>query len=244
MLGGLHMARVRVYACTRVRTRTCATCRSRASMWPSKSSRRARVRAAARRSDATQRRNAACVRVRARSACVCNHHPRITRVMRAGLRTRADDDIVRKTTLREVKILRLLRHGNIVSLREAFRRKGKLYLVFEYVEKNLLEVLENFQGGLPQESVRRYIFQLACAIEWCHRNSVIHRGTCGPCMCAGSAGVRPRACVCLACAQGARGCGRGRDHDRSHRRHCAALHCAALRTRPARMVQTSSPRTC
>ena len=33
---------------------------------------------------------------------------------------------VRKTTLREVKILRMLRHNNIVSLKEAFRRKGKL----------------------------------------------------------------------------------------------------------------------
>jgi len=40
-----------------------------------------------------------------------------------------EDDVVRKTTLREVKILRMLRHANIVSLREAFRRKGKLYLV-------------------------------------------------------------------------------------------------------------------
>ena len=49
---------------------------------------------------------------------------------------------MRKTTMREVKILRQLRHPSIVSLLEAFRRKGKLYLVFEYVEKNLLEVLE------------------------------------------------------------------------------------------------------
>lgn len=91
------------------------------------------------------------------------------------VRVSADDDIVRKTTLREVKILRLLRHPNIVSLREAFRRKGKLYLVFEYVEKNLLEVLESHQGGLPQEMVRRVVFQLCRAIEWCHRNNVIHR---------------------------------------------------------------------
>ena len=44
-----------------------------------------------------------------------------------------DDEVVRKTTLREVKILRMLRQPNIVSLKEAFRRKGKLYLVFEYV---------------------------------------------------------------------------------------------------------------
>lgn len=44
-----------------------------------------------------------------------------------------DDEAVRKTTLREVKILRMLRHKTIVELREAFRRKEKLYLVFECV---------------------------------------------------------------------------------------------------------------
>lgn len=67
---------------------------------------------------------------------------------------RQDDEIVKKTTLREVKVLRMLRHPNIVSLKEAFRRKGKLYLVFEYVEKNLLEVLEDNPDGLPFEAVR------------------------------------------------------------------------------------------
>lgn len=86
-----------------------------------------------------------------------------------------DDDIVRKTTLREVKILRMLKHPNIVDLREAFRRKGKLYLVFEYVHNNLLEVLEERPNGLDEELVRRYIFQLCMAIYWCHSNNVIHR---------------------------------------------------------------------
>ena len=88
----------------------------------------------------------------------------------------ADDEAVRKTTLREVKILRLLRHKTIVELREAFRRKEKLYLVFEYVENNLLELLEEHPNGLDAETVRRYIFQLCLAIEHCHRNNVIHRG--------------------------------------------------------------------
>jgi cyclin-dependent kinase-like len=98
---------------------------------------------------------------------------------------------VRKTTLREVKMLRMLRQENIVNLIEAFRRKGKLvsarppaggptagaggspaasrsrppaanarraatpqYLVFEYVDKTLLEVLEESPGGLAPEQVR------------------------------------------------------------------------------------------
>jgi serine/threonine protein kinase len=45
-----------------------------------------------------------------------------------------DDEAFKKTTLREVRILRMLRHRNIVTLIEAFRRKGILFLVFEYVD--------------------------------------------------------------------------------------------------------------
>lgn len=57
---------------------------------------------------------------------------------------------MRKTTLREVKILRMLRHPNIVSLREAFRRKGKLYLVGELtaMQCSLLSVARTAGGSL------------------------------------------------------------------------------------------------
>ncbi|KAI8464500.1 MAG: flagellar associated protein [Monoraphidium minutum] len=86
-----------------------------------------------------------------------------------------EDDIVRKTTLREVKMLRMLRQENIVDLKEAFRRKRKLYLVFEYIEHTLLQVLEASPGGLPPEAVRRYIWQLVRALRWCHGHGVVHR---------------------------------------------------------------------
>ena len=47
----------------------------------------------------------------------------------------SENEDVRQTTLRELKVLRALKQENIVELREAFRRRGKLYLVFEYVER-------------------------------------------------------------------------------------------------------------
>ena len=53
--------------------------------------------------------------------------------------------------------------------------KNRLYLVFEYMEKNLLEVLEERPSGLEPEAVRKYIYQLLKAIEFCHKNNVIHR---------------------------------------------------------------------
>lgn len=69
----------------------------------------------------------------------------------------------------------MLKHENIVQLKEAFRRKGRLYLVFEYVEKNLLELLEEKPGGFQPSQIRSLIFQLCVAIEYCHRQEIIHR---------------------------------------------------------------------
>ena len=87
-----------------------------------------------------------------------------------------DDAKVSKTMMREVRLLRLLSHGdNIVTLHEAFRRKGRLYLVFEYAERNMLELLEHAQQGVPDWQVRMYTFQLLKAIAWCHEHGVLHR---------------------------------------------------------------------
>lgn len=86
-----------------------------------------------------------------------------------------EDEVVRRTTLREIKILRIMRHENIVQLKEAFRRKGKLYLVFEFVDKSMLDVLEANPNGVDSETVRVLTCQLARAIEYCHRHDVIHR---------------------------------------------------------------------
>eukprot|EP00406_Dinophysis_acuminata_P080288 CAMPEP_0179252982 /NCGR_PEP_ID=MMETSP0797-20121207/22490_1 /TAXON_ID=47934 /ORGANISM="Dinophysis acuminata, Strain DAEP01" /LENGTH=319 /DNA_ID=CAMNT_0020960819 /DNA_START=142 /DNA_END=1098 /DNA_ORIENTATION=+ len=86
-----------------------------------------------------------------------------------------EDEVVRKTTLREVKILRIMKHENIVQLKEAFRRKGKLYLVFEFVEKSMLDVLELNPNGVDTETVRTLTCQLARAISYCHQHDVIHR---------------------------------------------------------------------
>ncbi|XP_020558331.1 cyclin-dependent kinase-like 5 isoform X5 [Oryzias latipes] len=86
-----------------------------------------------------------------------------------------ENEEVKETTLRELKMLRTLKQENIVELKEAFRRRGKLYLVFEYVEKNMLELLEELPTGVPTEKVRSYIFQLIKAIHWCHKHDIVHR---------------------------------------------------------------------
>eukprot|EP00992_Anisonema_acinus_P012831 TRINITY_DN8380_c0_g1_i1.p1 TRINITY_DN8380_c0_g1~~TRINITY_DN8380_c0_g1_i1.p1 ORF type:complete len:666 (-),score=147.70 TRINITY_DN8380_c0_g1_i1:157-2154(-) len=86
-----------------------------------------------------------------------------------------EDEQVRKTALREVRILKQLKHDNIVNLVEVFRRKGKLYLVFEYVEKTILEELEKHPYGLSELEVKKCTWQLLKGVEYCHDNNIIHR---------------------------------------------------------------------
>jgi len=86
-----------------------------------------------------------------------------------------EDEIARKTIMREVRMLRLLNHQNIVKLYEAFKRKGRLYLVFEYIDKNLLEVLEENICGIDPKRLRLYVYQMIKGVCFCHRSNVVHR---------------------------------------------------------------------
>lgn len=48
-------------------------------------------------------------------------------------------------------------------------------MVFEFVDKTLLEILEERTTGLQSHLVKQYIFQLLKAIDYCHMMNVVHR---------------------------------------------------------------------
>ena len=77
--------------------------------------------------------------------------------------------------MREVKLLKILKHSSVVELKEAFRKKGIVYLVFEYVQNNLLEVLEKSPEGLEPELIRLYMYQLLKGLAYMHSLNSIHR---------------------------------------------------------------------
>lgn len=52
------------------------------------------------------------------------------------------DETIRKICVREVKALRQCNHENIIRLEETFKRKDKLHLVFKFVDRTLLDILE------------------------------------------------------------------------------------------------------
>ena len=85
------------------------------------------------------------------------------------------DKLVQKTMKRELAMLQLLRHENVVEFKESFVSKGNFFLVFEYVEKNLLEVLEESPHGLSPKLIRSLVYQMCKAVSYLHKNNMIHR---------------------------------------------------------------------
>ncbi|KAL9972819.1 hypothetical protein ACROYT_G019198 [Oculina patagonica] len=86
-----------------------------------------------------------------------------------------DDKMVRKIALREIRMLKQLRHDNLVNLIEVFRRKKRLFLVFEFVDHTVLDELERYPNGLDENTVRKVLWQVLRAIEFCHNHNIIHR---------------------------------------------------------------------
>ncbi|KAE9552176.1 hypothetical protein FO519_004623 [Halicephalobus sp. NKZ332] len=86
-----------------------------------------------------------------------------------------EDPAIKKIALREIRMLKQLKHPNLVNLIEVFRRNKKLHLVFEHCERTVLDDLEKNPSGCPEYFTKKVIFQLLNAIQFCHTHNCIHR---------------------------------------------------------------------
>uniref|UniRef100_A0A8D8X3V1 cyclin-dependent kinase n=1 Tax=Cacopsylla melanoneura TaxID=428564 RepID=A0A8D8X3V1_9HEMI len=86
-----------------------------------------------------------------------------------------EDPLIRKIALREIRLLKALKHPNLVNLLEVFRRKKKLHLVFEFCDHTVLNELENHPHGLPWDLIKQITWQVLRGVSYCHRHACIHR---------------------------------------------------------------------
>ncbi|CAH8494252.1 unnamed protein product [Dicrocoelium dendriticum] len=86
-----------------------------------------------------------------------------------------DDPDIRKMAMREIRMLKRLKHPNLVNLIEVFRKKKRLHLVFEYIDNTLLNELEQRPCRLDATKIKKITWQLLLAIEFCHHSNCIHR---------------------------------------------------------------------
>lgn len=89
------------------------------------------------------------------------------------------------TAVREIKIISQLNHKNIVNLREIvtdkqnavdFRRdKGSFYLVFEYMDHDLMGLLESGMVDFNELNNACIMRQLLDGLNYCHKKNFLHR---------------------------------------------------------------------
>lgn len=78
---------------------------------------------------------------------------------------------------REINILKLLKHPNIVELYESIHDEanGKVYLVLELVNGGELFDYIVARGRVKEKEARKLFRQIISAVEYCHGNLIVHR---------------------------------------------------------------------
>ncbi|KAL8139277.1 LOW QUALITY PROTEIN: hypothetical protein V2J09_005298, partial [Rumex salicifolius] len=78
---------------------------------------------------------------------------------------------------REIRILRMLDHPNVMKLEclVTSRVSGSLYLVFEYMEHDLAGLAARPGVKFTESQIKCYMQQLFRGLEHCHKRGVLHR---------------------------------------------------------------------
>lgn len=85
------------------------------------------------------------------------------------------------TALREIKLLKMLSHPNILQLQEMAierskgRKKPSMYMVTPYMEHDLSGLLENPNVHFTEPQIKCYMLQLLEGVRYLHGNSILHR---------------------------------------------------------------------
>lgn len=75
---------------------------------------------------------------------------------------------------REIAVMKLVKHPNVLQLHEVMASKTKIYFVIEYAKGDEL-FKKVAKGRLKEDVARKYFQQLISAVDFCHSRGVYHR---------------------------------------------------------------------
>lgn len=78
-------------------------------------------------------------------------------------------------TARESAIVSLVNHPYICGMRDVVRTTYHWYMLFEYVNGGQMLDYIISHGKLKEKQARKFARQIASALDYCHRNSIVHR---------------------------------------------------------------------
>ena len=86
-----------------------------------------------------------------------------------------DDEGVPSSALREICLLKELKHKNIVRLYDVLHSEKKLTLVFEHCDQDLKKYFDSLNGEIDPDLVKSFMYQLLRGLAFCHSHNVLHR---------------------------------------------------------------------
>ena len=87
----------------------------------------------------------------------------------------ASDDGIPQTSIREIAVLQKVQHPHVVRLLEVKATRQDVSLVFEFAEMDLAHYQKSVHGAMAPKIIKSLTQQLMLGIEYCHRNSIMHR---------------------------------------------------------------------
>lgn len=85
------------------------------------------------------------------------------------------DEGIPATAIREIAILKEMKHKNVVDLLSVIHTEAKLTLVFEYLDMDLKKYIDSKQGKLTPKEVKSFMGQLMTGLTYIHNKRVLHR---------------------------------------------------------------------
>ncbi|OZJ03112.1 Cyclin-dependent kinase 5 [Bifiguratus adelaidae] len=79
------------------------------------------------------------------------------------------------TAIREISLLKELKHNNILRLYDVLHTEKKLTLVFEYLDSDLKKFLDMYGGDIDPITIKQLMYQLLQGLAFCHEHRVLHR---------------------------------------------------------------------
>ncbi|KAK5626846.1 hypothetical protein RRF57_002562 [Xylaria bambusicola] len=76
---------------------------------------------------------------------------------------------------REVAVLKLIDHPNIVKLHDIWENRAEIYLVLEYMDCGDMFTYINACGPIPEFEMAAYFHQILSALEYVHSFNICHR---------------------------------------------------------------------
>lgn len=91
------------------------------------------------------------------------------------IRLENETEGVPSTAMREISILKEIKHDCVVELYDVIPAHKKLYLVFEFLDMDLKRLIDSSFIPFPPTLVKSYLFQLLQGLTFCHSRRVLHR---------------------------------------------------------------------